>query len=215
MNNINSTTKMGVNSDIPLQLFQPMNIIIFLSFFSPIILATSITSLSFIFQNFKGLIYLGFLIGCCVVRNYIYMIKPGETPVLKDKTICTSIQYSKYGNPTFSAFVFAFTITYLCIPMFLNDNANLWIFSVLLCYMFIDIYIKVYKKCVIYTSDVFLNICAGLFCGYLIISLMNWGGSSKFLFFNDIASNKEVCTQPSTQTFKCKVYKDGELVGSI
>jgi hypothetical protein len=45
----------------PLKLFQPMNIIVFLSFYSPIIVATSITSLSFIFQNFKGLIYLGFL----------------------------------------------------------------------------------------------------------------------------------------------------------
>jgi hypothetical protein len=99
--------------------------------------------------------------------------------------------------------------------MFLNGTANLWLFTALVCYMFIDIYIKVYKKCVIYTSDLFLNVCAGLFCGYLIISLMDWGGSSKFLFFNEEASNREVCTQPSTQTFKCKVYKDGELVGNI
>jgi hypothetical protein len=44
---------------------------------------------------------------------------------------------------------------------------------------------------------------------------MSWGGSSKFLFFNEESSNKEFCTQPSTQTFKCKVYKDGQLVGSI
>jgi hypothetical protein len=60
-----------------------------------------------------------------------------------------------------------------------------------------------------------LNVCAGLFCGYLIISLMSWGGSSKFLFFNEESRSREVCTQPSTQTFKCKVYKDGELVGNI
>ena len=44
---------------------------------------------------------------------------------------------------------------------------------------------------------------------------MSWGGSSKFLFFNEQISNNETCSQPSTQTFKCKVYKDGELVGSI
>jgi hypothetical protein len=89
-----------------------MNIIVFLSFFSPIILATSITSMSFIFQNFKGLIYLGFLIGCCVVREYVYIMSNAQ-PIVNDGTICTSIQYSKYGNPTFSAFVFAFTIMYL------------------------------------------------------------------------------------------------------
>ena len=72
--NSNNTMKLGSVPDTPLQLFQPMNIIIFLSFFSPIILATSITGMSFIFQDFKGLIYLGFLIGACIVRNYLYMM---------------------------------------------------------------------------------------------------------------------------------------------
>ena len=68
MSNLNPTIR---TSNEPLQIFQPFNIIIFLSFFSPIILASSIVSLSFIFQNFKGFIYLGFLIGMCVVRSYI------------------------------------------------------------------------------------------------------------------------------------------------
>lgn len=198
----------------PLKIFQPFNIIVSMTFFSPLIVTILITSLSFIFQNFKGIIYLGFLIGFCLLREGIYYVNKSEQ-LTQDGSICDTIQYSKYGNSSFSSFVFAFTITYLSVPMFLNGTANLWIFSALLCYMFIDIYIKIYKKCIIYTSDLFLNICAGLFCGYLIISLMSWGGSSKFLFFNEESSNKEVCTQPSTQTFKCKVYKDGELVGSI
>jgi hypothetical protein len=54
MSTVKSEMKMGE----PLQLFQPFNLVVFLSFFSPIILAVSITSLSFMFQNFKGLIYL-------------------------------------------------------------------------------------------------------------------------------------------------------------
>ena len=91
----------GGIQDTSLQLFQPQQIIVFLTFFSPIILTVSITSLSFIFQNFKGLIYLGFLLAVCIVRNYMYMMA-GSSPVVSDKTICTSVQYSKYGNPTFS-----------------------------------------------------------------------------------------------------------------
>jgi len=144
MDNINSTTKLGGVSDTPLQLFQPMNIVVFLSFFSPIILATSITGMSFVFQNFKGLIYLGFLIGCCVVRNFVYMMS-GADPIVNDKTLCTSVQYSKYGNPTFSAFVFAFTIMYLSYPMFSNGYVNYWIFISLVSYFFIDMFIKIYK----------------------------------------------------------------------
>ena len=60
MSNQNTPTMTtgGDVSESPLKIIQPMNIAIFLSFFSPVIIAISITSLSFVFQNFKGLIYL-------------------------------------------------------------------------------------------------------------------------------------------------------------
>jgi hypothetical protein len=214
MSSQNSTMKMGGVPDSPLQLFQPMNIIVFLSFFSPIILATSITGMSFIFQNFKGLIYLGFLIGCCVVRSYVYMMS-GASPIVNDRTICTSIQYSKYGNPTFSAFVFAFTIMYLCIPMFSNSSVNYWVFTSLITYFFLDIFIKLYKNCIIKTSDLFLNILLGATSSALIVTLMYAGGSGKYLFFNEVSSDKEMCYQPSKQTFKCNLYKDGTLISEL
>lgn len=214
MSSINTNMKIGGVPDTPLQLFQPFNIIVFLSFFSPIILATCITSLSFIFQNFKGLIYLGFLIGCCVVRNYVYMVS-GGTPVVNDKTICTSIQYTKYGNPTFSAFVFSFTIMYLSLPMFSNGAPNFWVFISLVSYFFIDMFIKLYKKCVIQTGDLFLNVLLGLTSAALIVTLMYSGGSGKYLFFNEVSSNKDICYQPKEQTFRCQVFKDGTLVGNI
>lgn len=214
MSSQNSTMKMGGVPDSPLQLFQPMNIIVFLSFFSPIILATSITGMSFIFQNFKGLIYLGFLIGCCVVRSYVYMMS-GANPIVNDRTICTSIQYSKYGNPTFSAFVFAFTIMYLSIPMFSNSSVNYWVFISLITYFFMDIFIKIYKNCVIKMGDLFLNILLGSASAALIVTMMYAGGSGKYLFFNEVSSDKEMCYQPSKQTFKCQMYKNGELIGQL
>ena len=214
MSSQNSTMKMGGVPDSPLQLFQPMNIIVFLSFFSPIILATSITGMSFIFQNFKGLIYLGFLIGCCVVRSYVYMMS-GASPIVNDRTICTSIQYSKYGNPTFSAFVFAFTIMYLCIPMFSNSSVNYWVFTSLITYFFLDIFIKLYKNCIIKTSDLFLNILLGATSSTLIVTLMYAGGSGKYLFFNEVSSDKEMCYQPSKQTFKCSFFRNGQLISEL
>jgi hypothetical protein len=214
MSNLNTTMKIGGVADAPLLLFQPWNIIVFLSFYSPIILAIIITSMSFMFQNFKGFIYLGFLIGFCVVRNYIYMMN-GATPVANDNTICTSVQYSKYGNPTFSAFVFAFTIMYLSLPMFSNGAPNFWIFSVLLVYFFLDIFIKIYKKCVIQTGDLFINVLLGLSSAALIVTLMYSGGSGKYLFFNEVSSDKEMCYKPKEQTFKCLMYRNGTLVGNV
>lgn len=197
-----------------LQINQPFNIIVFLCFFSPIIVAMGITSLSFWFQNFKGFIYLGFLIACCVLRSYIYEMSKG-IPLVYDSTICTSIQYSKYGNATFSAFVFAFTIMYLSIPMFTNGNPNFWIFSGFVLYAGIDIFIKIYKKCVINTTDLFINILSGMAISAIIVSAMYAGGSGKYLFFNEVSSNTDVCYQPKQQTFKCSMYKNGELISGI
>lgn len=214
MNNNTNHIKAGSNSNNSLKFFQPMNIIVYLCFFSPIILAMSVTGLSFIFQNFKGLIYLGFLIGCCVVRNYIYMMS-GANPVANDGTICTSIQYSKYGNATFSAFVFAFTIMYFALPMFSNNVVNYWVFISLIVYFLLDMFIKLYKGCISKFGDLFLNVLMGLASSSLIIILMYLGGSGKYLFFNEVSSTADVCYKPTNQTFKCSVYKNGELVGSI
>jgi hypothetical protein len=210
----NQVMKTGGVQDTPLILFQPFNLIVFLSFYSPIILATSLVGLSFVFQNFKGFIYLGFLLGTCVVREYIYRMA-GSNPIINDRTICTSIQYSQYGNPTFSAFVFAFTIMYLSLPMFANDSVNFWIFSGILVYFCLDMFIKIYKGCIVKMGDLFLNVLLGVFSSALIVSLMWTGGSGKYLFFNEVSSNKEICSQPKEQTFKCMMYKDGVLVGNI
>ena len=206
--------KTGGVQDTPLILFQPFNLIVFLSFYSPIILATSLVGLSFVFQTFKGFIYLGFLLGTCVVREYIYRMA-GSNPIVNDRTICTSIQYSQYGNPTFSAFVFAFTIMYLSLPMFANDSVNFWIFSGILVYFCLDMFIKIYKGCILKMGDLFLNVLLGVFSSALIVSLMWTGGSGKYLFFNEVSSNKEICSQPKEQTFKCSLYRNGELISGI
>ena len=203
------------NNSTPLLIYQPFNLLVFLSFYSPIILSICIVSMSFLFQNFKGFIYLGFLLGVCIVRNFIYLYSGSGQQVLSNNSICDSIQYSKYGNLSFSSFVFAFTIMYLSIPMFLNENPNFWVFLVLIVYFCFDIFIKLYKKCTLSIRDLFLNILLGSTASTLIISLMYLGGSSQYLFFNEISSNKESCSQPKKQTFKCSLYKNGELVSGI
>lgn len=220
MSSTSSTIKTGGVPEEPLKLFQPMNMIIFLSFYSPIILAIGVTGMSFIFQNFKGLIYLGFLIGCCVIRNYVYAMSISSTKKTSEMSggsgdICNSIQFSKYGNPTFSSFVFAFTIMYLSLPMFSNGAPNYWVFSSLVSYFLVDIFIKLYKNCIVKVGDLFLNILLGAASAALIITMMYSGGSGKYLFFNEVSSDKEICYQPKQQTFKCQVYKDGMLVGNI
>lgn len=210
----NSNLNGGYNS--PLKFYEPMNLIVFLSFYSPIILAISLVSLSFIYQNFKGLICFGYLLGVSILRNFSYMMS-GATPLKDDGHICNAIQYSKYGNGSFSSFVFAFIIMYFSIPMFTDGSPNYWVFSGLLVYCIFDIGIKFYKKCILYKVDLIVNLLAGLASAGLIVAAMYAGGSGNYLFFNQATSSSttEVCSMPSNQTFKCSVYKNGELIGDM
>ena len=104
---------------------------------------------------------------------------------------------------------------YLSLPMFSNGAVNYWVFISLISYFLIDMFIKLYKKCVIKTGDLFLNILLGLSSSALIVTLMYVGGSGKYLFFNEVSSNKEICYQPKEQNFKCSLYKNGELISGI
>jgi len=216
---MDSTNKTGGIQDKSLLLYQPMNILIFLTFNSPLIIALGVTGMSFIFQNFKGLIYLGFLLACCAIRSYVYsMNKSSDLNTVKkggSSDICNAISYTKYGNPTFSAFVFSFTIMYLSFPMFSNGAPNYWIFVSLITYFLVDIFIKISKNCIVSMSDLFLNVLLGLSSAALIVTLMYIGGSGKYLFFNEVSSNKDICYQPKEQTFKCLVYQDGVQVGEL
>jgi hypothetical protein len=193
---------------------QPLNFIFFISFFSPIILVILIVSMSFLFQNFKGLIYLGFILGVSIIRRYV--LEFSGSPELKpDGSICTAIQFSKYGNITFSTFIFAFTLMYLCMPMFQNGSVNWLLFSGLVFYIFLDIGIKMYEGCLSFgknASAIFMDMLAGMSFGVLVSTIMNVTGNNKYMFFNEMSSDKEICSMPKKQTFKCAVYKNGELV---
>ena len=101
----------GSVSNIPFKVIQPYNLAVLLTFYSPIIISIVIVSMSFIFQNFKGLIYLVWLILFSCLRNFMFeLIGSGpELPVPDD--LCRSVQYSRFGNNTFSMFFISFSLT--------------------------------------------------------------------------------------------------------
>jgi len=228
-----------------LSIYNPSEILKYLTFYSPIILIIGVVSLSFIFQNFKGIFYLGVMILFILCREFIYMkfmtseaeqdksqqnntdnaasvggrkrYKGGSTsappPASED---CTSVQYSSNlkSNGSYSAFIFAFTLMYIFLPMFINQNVNMWMLFGLIIYFIIDTFVKQQNGCV-ELSNVLVNVLFGFALSAVIVCIMiNSPGLSNLLFFNDYSSNKEICTMPKKQTFKCAVYKNGELIGS-
>ena len=226
----------------------PSEILKYLTYYSPIILIIGVVSLSFIFQNFKGIFYLGVVLLLVVCREFIYikMTKPPtqdkNESITNDNSLeqqqlnktggrkykgmsggggtpdadCKTVEYSTnfQSNGSYSAFIFSFTMMYIFLPMFINQNVNLWMLLGLVMYFLVDIIVKQRSGCV-EPSNVFINVLIGFALSSILVCVMiNTPGLSNLLFFNDYSSNKEICTMPKKQTFKCAVYKNGELIGS-
>ena len=196
---------------VPYIIFQPFNMVTFLSVFSPIILIAIVLSYSFFFQNVKGFVYLGFLLAVLVLRSVILQ----AMGVDKHKDPCDIVRYTAYGNVTFTTFCFGFTLVYLLLPMFQSGVINWYLTSFLIFYVLFDIGIKVIRGCLDFSkqlSSVIGDFFGGGLLGGLIVFAMYAGNSDKFLFFADQTANGTICSKPKNQTFKCSVYKNGELV---
>ncbi len=195
---------------IPLKIHKPDNLAVFLTFYSPLFIALIVLSMSFIFQNFKGIVYLMWIVLFSAIRSEWYQGFEDTS----SNPICSMVQYSSKGNSTFSVFFIMFTMCYICGPMFINNDINYFIFSAFLFYLFLDIGIRYYSKCINYKSNILLDFITGTGLGCGVVWLFYGANIQKYLFFNETSSNKEICSLPKKQTFKCSVYKNGELIGS-
>jgi hypothetical protein len=200
----------------PILIYQPQNLLKFMTFYSPIIVAVAILSISFVFQSFSGLIYVSFLLAITIVREYILITVIGTTPISEEKDyFCNAVQFNlleSYENSGYSIFALCFTIFYLCTPMFINGDINYVIMGILIAYLLIDIGMKYSIKCITDFASIIGNMISGSLFGIIITIILISTNSSKYLMFNETSSNMEVCSVPTSQKFKCSVYKNGQLV---
>jgi hypothetical protein len=181
-----------------------------LIFYSPFFLILFILSLGFAYQTYGGYIYLVILISICALRAVIYNYKGFD--FLNNNPACNVLTLGSYGNSSFSGFVFAFTIIYLLYPMVYNSNYNLPIIYFLILYSFFDYYFRNSYGCV-NNKDFIINITLGIILSVITIASMYKLGLSNYLFYNETSTNENKCSVSAEQTFKCSVYKNGELIG--
>jgi hypothetical protein len=193
--------------------------ILYISFrLAPFILV-SFFSLSSIFnQDFKGLIYLsGLLITCFVAiivsnTNASYFSNITQTNTvdnLYEETtkVCNLLTLSKSGPISkipLSQIVFAFTFFYLLTPIIkyrlVSQNIpTLVIFPILIVS---DIIWNYSNECTTAFAS-FIAVLIGCLCGFLWSSFIESTKLSSLQYFNGI-SNKQTCSAPSKQVFRCK-----------
>ena len=187
------------------------------SAFSPLLLGFFLVMSSIFNQNIRGLVYLGGVLIACVLNLLLMNVIASPSDPTRSP-LCDLVQLpfgmNQYNSPALSSLFISFTLAYLVLPMMTKGTYNYPILVCLLGLLVIDTIAKVGNRC---TSAVgsFLGSLTGLVFGSLWFALLHSSGNKSLLFFDEVASNGLQCSRPSRQTFKCAVYKNGELVKNL
>jgi hypothetical protein len=192
------------------------NLINVISFYSPIIICISILIFSiFSMAIGKGLFFLFWILVITFLRIALLWNIPGSDPYIKfNNPICQMGEFLPYDNASYSIYILLFTFFYITTPMYIANNVNYVIITFFIIYIIFDLLIKLTSGCIKSNVNIFGDFVAGGGLGAAIAALIYSSPISGYLFINEVSSGKEVCSMPSKQTFKCSVYKNGELVNS-
>jgi MFS family permease len=214
------------------------NLLAYISFLSPIIVTFGVLFFSLLAGVVgKGCWYIMWLIVATVTRMILIFIKkyyqitnakkgdstengvnmPGLSTLFNVDTedICNKGNFLPGSNSTYSLFVLCFTFIYFMYPMIVYNNINFSVIIFFLVYIVFDILIKLYYKCIKMNNPMGAigDLCGGFILGLVSVSIM-FSTNKNVLFINELPSNKEICSMPAKQTFKCSVYKNGQVIGS-
>jgi len=204
-----------------------MNIFNSLSFYSPIIICVSIVLFSMFTATMeKAFFFFIWIFIITFIRIIVFKgFKSSQDPVTEIPEICLTGLSELFipKDVTYSTYILTFTMMYFITPMVMvsrqnNINAlNYGVLAFFIAYIVLDLFIKNSYACIpsMFSSLVIGNVLSGLFLGGVIAGIIMYGSNFKgYLYINEINTNKEVCSMPSKQQFRCNVYRNGELVGS-
>ena len=180
----------------------------FLSLVGPYILIGFFILLSLFNNNMKGF---------CYVFGIIVMLFISNVATFTDgnpKAVCNGFFTGSLMNHVpLGILVYSFTFFYLLVPMIISSMMNYMILITLM--------LLIGVECIIQTTNGCINI-GGLMVGLLIgvgsgivWALIIHNLNTHLTYHTDYLSDKQVCSMPSEQKFKCKVYKHGELITTM
>ena len=138
-----------------------------------------------------------------------------ETNSSKYKLECNFVQVpllSNYMIPNLNSTLLAFIFTYLIMPMQTYNSYNIILLSIIGAFFGINAISKVLHGCTTMVG-ILISLVIGFIIGFIWYSIV-LTSNPKLLFFSSEGGDP-ICSRPSKQTFKCKVYKNGEVIHTI
>lgn len=199
----------------PMSNLQPSmgNMFQIITFLTPYSLLFFFLLLSIFTVSAKGIL---FLVGVVVMYFFLITLQPyaALSPNTQSGKICNFFGSAMiFDVPSFSTALYFFTIAYLGIPMIGKNLQNIALLVFLVLLSVADFNIKTMNGCST-AFGMFFGGLIGAIMGTLFVVLISSIANGKYLFYSEYASDKIACSVPKKQSFKCSVYKNGELLTS-
>ena len=197
------------------------NIFKFLSLVSPFVLVMMMVLISLFNQNVKGFVYLAGIILALPFNVMLQNLIQSRREASGSDVVCDLFDFPypsqwivAYDTPSFNSLMIGFTFIYLFLPMYEKNNMNYPLIIFILILLVIDTVTRYSLKCTKLQGSI-LGTLLGLMLGTVWYNMFKLSGNTNLLYYDDYTSNKVACSKPNKQTFKCSVYKNGELIKTI
>tara|TARA_E500000178_G_scaffold148797_1_gene148428 strand:+ start:168 stop:809 length:642 start_codon:yes stop_codon:yes gene_type:complete len=179
---------------------------------SHVIIALFLIIVSFINKDLKGFIWLtGAILSTIFTQLMLKII--GKNRNKEEIKNCLG-RLPGDTNPALAGNIITYTLSYMLFPMMSINNVNLQLVSLLIVLYAVNGYYGLSSKgsCKTMAHEVFFVGISGFLAGYMWYRTLRKNNQEKLLYFTEPISNNSICTKPSKTKFKCRVYKNGELV---
>ena len=196
--------------------FNIENFIEFLSAISSLFIASFFILVSVFNQDIKAFIYLAGAFFTYVLSSLIF--SPFLNSLIPDVSqrsfVCDIVQFpfaDSVSEPSLNSLFIGFTSSYLLTPMLLYDQLNYALVVFFIFMLFFDGFYRLKYRCNSLLG-VMLGALIGVGGGIAWFYLLYTQGYERLLYFGEPMSNNATCSRPSRQTFRCNVYKNGQLI---
>jgi len=193
------------------------NVFQFISALTPLLLIFFMVMISIFNQDLKGMVYLAGILIVSVINVFLLNViknKRDEDSGASCNIFNLPFNMTNFNVPSLNSVLISFTIAYLLLPMITSKQMNYALIAALLSIFVIDGISKIMNKCTT-IAGVILGLLTGFLSGSLWYTLFHSTGYNSLLYFDEVVSNKVYCSRPKKQTFKCAVYKNGELIKTL
>ena len=196
--------------------FNIENFVEFIAAISSLFIGSFFILISIFNQDIKAFIYLAGVFFTYIISGLVFSpFLKGFAPDITDRSfICDIVKFpmaDTASEPALNSLFLGFTASYLATPMLLYDQLNYPLMMFFIFLLFFDGFYRAKYNC--YSMlGILIGALIGVAGGIGWFYLLYAQGYESSLYFGETMSNNAVCTRPSSQKFRCDVYKNGQLV---